>query len=202
MAKTAPNSPDININLLPTEGPSGTTGSAIHWVLTIGRYLIIITEVIALATFLLGIYLSKQKNDLKDSIKSGQKTIDSFQTCDPNDQGAFCEDRFISVQNQINSVASIKAAHFETNKVITEFLSLLPSQMKLDALSIVGNDITFSGKLLTEQDLQTLITTFNNSKRITALDITELSKDTTRDPYLKVSATALINKSGFTSIAN
>jgi len=196
MAKTAQKSPDLNINLLPSEEPA-KSGSFIHWILTIGRYLIIFTEIIALSTFLLGIYLSQQKNDLKNSIKSSQATIEGYQTCDKNDPEAFCEERFLKVQEQINSIVSIKSAHFETNKIISEFLSLLPSQIKLDNLIIEGTDISFSGKLLTEQELQTLISSFNNSQKITALDITELSKDASKDPYLKVSATAKILKEAF-----
>ena len=112
MVKAAPKSPDLNINLLPSEGPSTTTGNAIHWILTIGRYLIILTEVVALSTFLLGIYLSQQKNNLKDSIKSQQIAIEAFQTCDPKDEAVFCEDSFLKVQDQINSIANIKSNHF------------------------------------------------------------------------------------------
>ncbi len=197
MAKAAPKSPDLNINLLPNEASSTTTGNAIHWILTVGRYLIIFTEIIALSTFLAGIYLSQQKNNLKDSIKSKQSQIEVFQTCDSEDESAFCEDRFLNIQDQINSIASIKSNHFETNKVLTEFLTLLPQQMKLENLVIEGSDISFKGRLLTEQELQTLINSFNNSKKITALDIIELSKDISKDPYLRVSATALIIKEGF-----
>lgn len=197
MAKAAPKSPDLNINLLPSEGPSTTTGNAIHWILTIGRYLIILTEIVALSTFLLGIYLSQQKNNLKDSIKSKQSSIEEFQTCDPKDEDSFCENRFLKIQGQIDSIASIKSNHFETNKVMSEFLTLLPQQMKLENLIIESSDISFTGKLLTEQELQTLINSFNTSRKITALDITELSKDISKDPYLRVSATALIIKGGF-----
>lgn len=197
MAKAAPKSPDFNINLLPNEGSTSTTGNAIQWILTVGRYLIILTEIIALSTFLLGIYLSQQKNNLKDSIKTKQQDIDTLQTCDPKDTESFCEDRFLKIQSQINSVATIKSAHFETNKVITEFLALLPEKMKLENLTVEGTDVTFIGKLLTEQELQTLINSFNTSRKITALDITELSKDTSKDPFLKLTATAVINKEEF-----
>ena len=135
--------------------------------------------------------------NLKDSIKSQQIAIEAFQTCDPKDEAVFCEDSFLKVQDQINSIANIKSNHFETNKVMTEFLALLPQQMKLENLVIEGSDISFKGKLLTEQELQTLINSFNASRKITALDITELSKDISKDPYLRVSATALIIKGVF-----
>ena len=197
MANTAQKSPDLNINLLPSEEPSAKTGEAIHWILTVGRYLIILTEIIALSTFLLGIYLSQQKNNLKNSIKTSQNTIEKFQTCDPKNEDSFCEDRFLNIQGQINSINSIKSNHFETNKVLGEFLTLLPQQMKLENLVIEGSDISFKGKLLTEQELQTLINSFNSSRKITALDIIELSKDISKDPYLRVSATAIIVKGGF-----
>src|SRR4030067_976124 len=59
---------EININLMPDE-LSGTAGQAFGRVLTVGRYLIIFTEIIALAIFLLSIKLSADKNDLKDQIQ-------------------------------------------------------------------------------------------------------------------------------------
>jgi hypothetical protein len=198
MAKTAQKSPDLNINLLPNEGPTSTTANAIHWALTAGRYLIILTEIVALSTFLLGIYLSQQKNNLKGSIEGMKNTVDELQTCDPKKLDEFCEDRFLKIQEQIDSVAKIKSAHFETNKVVTEFLCLLPKDMKLEALIVEGEDISFTGKFLTEQELQTMIVNFNTSRTITALDITDLSKDTTKDPFIKMTASALVNTSEFT----
>lgn len=196
MAKAAPKPADLNIDLLPKQTLAPTSNEAVHWVLTVGRYLIIFTEIIALGTFLIGIYLSKQKNDLRDSVKSLEANVQTYQNCDPTDQTAFCEDRFLKVQNQINEVATLKDSQFQNNPVFTEFLKLLPTGINLDSLSLDKDTLTFSGTLPSEKELQTLITSFNNSTKITTLDITSVSK---QDTGYKFAATAFVNRASFTS---
>lgn len=197
MPKAALKSPDLNIDLLPNESPSTSTTNAVHWVLTVGRYLIIVTEVIALGTFLFGVFLSAEKNDLKTRIKVKQFQVDSYQNCDKNKPDDFCEDRFRKIQNQINQVASIRSSRFEQNKVLAEFAHLLPLGLTLDSLTSDGKTITFSGNFPDPQQLQTMINSFNTSGKISNLDITALSKEA--DGRYKFTASTSINKVGFSS---
>lgn len=195
MPKAAPKSPDLNIDLLPNESPISSTNEAVHWVLTVGRYLIIVTEVIALSTFLFGVWLAKEKNDLKNSIKYKQTQVDNYQNCDPNNTASFCEDRFRKIQNQINQVASIRTGEFEQSTVLTEFAHLLPIGLTLESLSSDGKVITFSGSFPDPQQLQTMISSFNASAKINSLDITALSKEL--NGGYKFTASTAINKAAF-----
>lgn len=194
MPKAAPKS-DLNIDLLPKSAPSGTATEAVHWALTVGRYLVIFTEIIALGAFLVAIWLSKEKNDLKTTIKQRQAEVNAYQTCDPDNPDKFCEDRFRRIQNQINQVTALDTAQIENNPVLTEFLTLLPVGIKLDDLSLDKNQITFAGTLPSETELQTLIESFNSSAKINSLDITSLTKESN---LLKFTATAVVQRSGFT----
>jgi hypothetical protein len=200
MPKAAQKSPELSIDLLQKDTSTASSSVAIHWVLTIGRYLVIVTEIIALATFLLGVYLSKEKNDLKDSIKDRQRQVQSFQNCESNNELDFCEDRFRKIQAQINLVASIRASQFENNKVLSEFARLSPINLSLDKLSTDGKTINFSGSFPDPQQLQTMINSFNTSGKISNLDITALSKD--KDSLFKFSATTTINRTAFASSGN
>ena len=56
------------INLLPNQGENLTT-KFFNWALSIGRLLIILTEMVALATFLYRFGLDAQIVDLHDKIK-------------------------------------------------------------------------------------------------------------------------------------
>lgn len=189
MARAAQKSPELNIDLLPKDNLAGQ-GGAVHWVLTVGRYLIIVTEIIALATFVLGILLSKEKNDLKASIKSKSEQVAGQQNCNPSDETVFCEKNFRKVQTQLNQISLIRASHFPTNAVINEFLRLLPQGVELSDFSLDGSEVHFSGTFLTEKELQTLINSFNRSTKIVNLDIIELVKE---DDF-KFTATADIDK--------
>ncbi|MDO8260257.1 MAG: hypothetical protein Q7T50_02015 [Candidatus Magasanikbacteria bacterium] len=194
MLKAAPKSPDLNINLLSNESSSVSSGNAVHWILTVGRYLVIVTEVIALGTFLFGVWLSKEKNDLKVSIKSKQSQVDEYQNCNSD---AFCEDRFRKTQNQIAQVSLIRSSRFQENQVLTEFAKLLPLNLNLESLSSDGKIITFSGNFPDPQQLQTMINSFNTSSKISNLDITALSQE--NDKSYKFTASTVINKTGFSN---
>ncbi len=197
MPKAAQKPSDLNIDLLPNESPINSSNTAVHWSLTVGRYLIIATEVLALTIFLFGVWLSKEKNDLKNSIKYKQASVDQLQKCDQNKPDEFCEDRFRKVQDQINQTALIRNSQFEQNKVLTEFAHLLPIGLTLDSITSDGKLITFSGTFPDPQQLQTMINSFNSSKKITNLDITALSKES--DVSYKFSASTTINKAAFAS---
>ena len=194
MPKAAQKSTDLNIDLLPKATSSGTTGEAVHWALTVGRYLVIFTEIVALGAFLVAIWFSKEKNDLKTSIKQKQAEITVYQNCDSEDKTKFCEDRFRKVQNQINQVVSLESSQVKNNKVLSELLTILPVGIKLDSLAIERNQLNFSGTLPSETELQTLIKSINGSTKITGLDVTSLTRE---NNLLKFTASASIQRSNF-----
>ncbi|HEY4695196.1 MAG TPA: hypothetical protein VIH52_04535 [Candidatus Nanoarchaeia archaeon] len=193
MPKAAPKTPELNIELLPKENIDVESSSLLHWILTVGRYLIIFTEVIAIGTFLFSIYLSKQKNDLRTNIRANQAQIDNFQECDPKDLSAFCEDRFRLIQEQVNQVLAVRDANLPQNAVIDEFLKLLPTEITLEGLIVNGTEIIFSGEFPAEQQLQTLVESFGRSDKVTSLDITDLTKELN----FKFTAKAQVNASAF-----
>lgn len=197
MPKAAPKSPDLNIDLLPKSTPSSTSTEAVHWALTIGRYLVIVTEIVALGAFLIAIWFSKEKNDLKTLVKQKQAEINNFQDCDLDKPKEFCEDRFRKIQKQINQVVALEKSQIENYPVLSELLALLPIGIKLESLGLERNQISLTGSLPSEVELQTLIQSINNSNKIIALDITTLTKEKNS---IKFSATAMIERSGFNTI--
>jgi len=189
MAKSASSSPEININLMPgSEESQGSIGSAIHWALTIGRYLVIFTEIVAIAIFILSIKLSADKQDLKESVSNLTKQVAA--------QEDF-EKEFRSVQDRINEVKDQRSSHFLNNKVLSEFLTLLPQGMTLETLELAENEITFSGSFATPKELQTLILTFSQSDTIVGLNISKLEHPNESSKRFEFSASAVIIPSTF-----
>ncbi len=196
MPKPAAASPSLNINLLPQETIEVEKNSLLRWVLTIGRYLVIFTEVVAIGTFVFSIYLSTQKNNLRDSISQSEQQVRAFQSCDTTDKTAFCEDRFLRIQSQVNQISALRASQVQQNEVIAELFKLLPTNLKLKTLTIDGVNLSFSGTFPAEQQLQTLVDSFNKSEKITQLDLTSLTKGT----IFEFTATAYINQVYFTGV--
>ncbi|MEX0622136.1 MAG: PilN domain-containing protein [Candidatus Woykebacteria bacterium] len=189
MAKAAPKPAEININLMPGgEKPAGTVGTAVHWALTVGRFLVILTEIIAISIFVLSIKLSTDKQGLKEDIQVLTAQVDTE---------AEFENEFRFVQNRINEIKGLRAAHFLNNAVIAELLKLLPRGMKLDSLEISKNQVTFSGSFRSPRELQTLISSFSQSQKIVGLNISNLEHPTEKQSDFTFSADALIVSEGF-----
>ncbi len=68
-----------SINLLPNKG-EGFLNQFLRWALSIGRLLIILTETLALGTFLYRFSLDMKITDLHDSIKNQSAIVEQFKT--------------------------------------------------------------------------------------------------------------------------
>jgi len=179
----------ININLMPKEEIGGVLGETIHWVLTIGRYLIIGTEIVALATFGISLKLTIDKNNLNKSIENAQQSIDSK---------AGFEREFREVQAKLNNINDLRNRHFKSYLAIKEFNKLLPQGIKLTDLSISQTEISFSGSFPTAAQLHTLINSFNSSNKLISLEIDELNSPSIEDPKFTFSAKTLVVSTAFT----
>src|SRR3990167_6611321 len=134
MAKAAPKQPsEININLMPSR-EAVRPGGFLHWSLTIGRYLVILTEIVALIIFGLSIVLTAQKNDLKEEIENLSTLV--------RDQSQF-EKEFRNTQNRINEVVRVRTSQFKQNQVLTEFTKLMPAGISLESLAIDEEKLSF-----------------------------------------------------------
>jgi len=189
MAKSAQQqTPDININLMPGKEAPGTAGTAVHWALTVGRYLIIFTEIIAITIFVISIKLSTDKIGLKENIKVlGQQV---------NASSKF-EAKFRLIQNRINEIKTQRENNFSNDNVLTEFLKLMPQGVGLESLTIDEQDVSFTGTFKSPQELQTLIISFSESEKIVGLDISELNTPSEKNPDYTFSATAIIDINAF-----
>ena len=189
MAKTAQNkASEININLMPSKEPSGTAGAATHWALTVGRYLIIVTEIVAIAVFILSIKLATDKQTLKEDIQRLGNEI--------SQQRDF-ENEFRLVQQRVNEIRRQRDTHFQNNLVVTEFLKLLPKGMVLETLVFDGSEISFSGEFDNPKQLQTLINAFSKSDKLVGLDISELESPSEKSERFTFSASGIVVQSNF-----
>jgi hypothetical protein len=191
MAKAAPKQPqDININLMPSkEAPEGA-GGFLHWALTVGRVLIIVTEVVALVIFGLSILLTQQKNDLKEDIERLSAQVD---------QEAAFEKEFRNVQSRVNEVRRLRSSHFLQTNVVVEFQKLLPRGITLDKLIVDEDSITFGGRFSSPAELQALVLSFSSKdqNKIIGLNITDLNSPTDREPRYVFEAEALAVPASF-----
>jgi Tfp pilus assembly protein PilN len=184
MAKSAPNQLEsLNINLIPTDEGNGNLAIVVHWLLTVGRYLIIATEVIALIIFGLSVKLTLDKNNLKESIDTQKQTIDQLSTN---------EDLFRTYQAKLTKIALLQENHSNTASFYSEFITLLPFDVVLDEIKLDGGRVVISGNLPDPGSLQSLISSLNNSGKFSDFDITNLTVPTAQQPYYVFTATTTL----------
>ena len=199
MAIAAPKSTaDINIDLLKSPESTNKGGEVVHWLLNVGRYLIIITQIIALAIFILSIKLATDKNNLSDDIQRLTTQVAAEETF---------ENEFRNTSKRFSEVKRLKLDHFENNKVVAEFLDLLPKGMVITSFSIGGEQLDgdhldgdqmeFSGEFENTKQLQTLVVSFSKSNKIVGLDIQELNHPNQDNDNFTFTARSIVNQIDF-----
>lgn len=76
MKKPTP-APSLSINLVKRQGNS-TLDAILHWAITVGRFLVILTQTIALAALLYRFVLDRQVIDLSDKIKQNTAVLNAY----------------------------------------------------------------------------------------------------------------------------
>lgn len=96
-----------------------------NWALTVGRLIVIMTEVVAVAAFVYRFSLDERLIDLHSAIKQKQNIISALK----NDENKY---RNLQDRIAIASTFSEKAAKF--NRTIEDIISLIPNQVKINDL--------------------------------------------------------------------
>ncbi|OGH41825.1 MAG: hypothetical protein A3H79_02790 [Candidatus Levybacteria bacterium RIFCSPLOWO2_02_FULL_36_8b] len=98
------------------------------WALTVGRLIVILTEIIALLTFFYRFSLDEKLIDLHSVIKQKQAII-SFLKQD--------EDKYRNLQDRIALASTYSEKIIKTNKIVMDVINLIPQGIKI-------NDLTFN----------------------------------------------------------
>lgn len=144
----------ININLVP-EDPFFETvlGKALRWALSVGRYLVIFTELVVILSFVARFTLDRQLTNLNDSIHQKTTVIESY--ADLEQQVRLIQhktDQYKQIDQQTNIV-----------EVFPALTQIMPNGIQLNSLTIRPGNIIISGQALSQTALNILINNFQLS---------------------------------------
>ncbi len=105
---------DTTINLLPRNSESFMS-QFFNWALSIGRLLIILTEMVALATFIYRFSLDMQIVNLHDKIKSESFILDNFKSA---------ETSFIDLQKRLSTVKQYTPIGNRTATIFNDIITM------------------------------------------------------------------------------
>lgn len=160
----------FKINLVPKDPFfDSILGKTLKWALSVGRYIVIFTELVVILSFVTRFSLDRQVTDLNNAINQKQTVILSFGDLEKNVRIAQSKiENYLQIEQQTN-VAEVFPALSE----------ITPRAIKLDQLIIRSNTISFTGTSSTQEALNTLITNIQLSPSFSDVEVNKIesSKD-------------------------
>ncbi len=108
---------------------------AVKWSLTVGRTLVIITEIVAFSTFVYRFTLDRNLIDLHSKIKNEQIIIEN---------ASKGEAQYRNLQARIGTANTAMNKGTSQIKILDGIVSLTPSEISFDSFSIQSNQINIS----------------------------------------------------------
>lgn len=136
------------LNLLPKEvWEKGFLGQLLTWTLSVGRYVVVFTELIVISAFLYRFGLDRTLTDLRGSIKNKQAIITGF---------GDLEKSFRLAQTKLNTVKTVSSQPRVANT-----LSLLSQMLPVDAVltnvTVNQEQAVLEGRVASQTGLATLL---------------------------------------------
>ena len=136
------------LNLLPKEiWEKGFLGQLLTWVLSVGRYVVVFTELIVISAFLYRFGLDRTLTDLRSSIKNKQAIITGF---------GDLESSFRLIQTKLNTIKSV-SRHPRVADTLTLLGQMLPVDASLTNITINQEQVVLEGRVASQVGLATLL---------------------------------------------
>jgi hypothetical protein len=140
--------PRAELNLLPKEPwERGLAGQLFKWVVSVGRYVVVFTELVVIGAFLYRFGLDLKLTNLRGSIKQQQSIITSF---------GELENDFRIVQKKLETVKKI-SDEARTLKVITIISRMTPTDAVYSSINIDQEKVSLEGKVFSQVGLASLL---------------------------------------------
>ncbi len=144
---------DISINLVPKdpffESP---LGKILKWALTVGRYIVIFTELVVIISFVTRFSLDRRVTDLNDAIFQQKTIIESYGNLEPEIKAFQAK---IQAYNQLEQKQNY-------SEVFSDLSLLTPTGIRLDEMQINNQGILLTGGALS----QNTFTLFTNNLQL------------------------------------
>ena len=137
------------INLLPKdEFDRSFLGKFLKWALTVGRYIVIGTELVVIGSFLARFSLDRQVTDLNEAIAQKQAIIDSFGTLEADAR---------SIQARLVVIGDVSEDQLKVAEFLDKTSSFTPVDVVYTVLGFSQDEVTLSGVAFSEAGFRTLL---------------------------------------------
>ncbi len=172
-----------SINLLKND-KNGIVERTINWALTVGRVLIIVTELIALGAFLYRFGLDQQLVDLRSKIKQEQ-TIVALQKQN--------EDTYRNLQDRLSVVSLADASMQKNSKIIKDVLGFTPVGMSFTNFTFTSDLLRIQANVNSVDALSSFVTSLKKYPEVSDVSLDKIENKTS-NAAITVSITANLKK--------
>ncbi|MBI2031515.1 MAG: hypothetical protein HYT08_02760 [Candidatus Levybacteria bacterium] len=135
------------------------------WALTIGRMVVIITEIIALSAFLYRFSLDRQLIDLHSDIRAKEALVSSLKNS---------EETYRNLQDRLATAAIFSKTGEEEYTIFKDIVSFIPQGMKLDQVSISHDRIQIDANYQFISSLTAFINALKGYPKISSVNINKI----------------------------
>jgi len=165
------------IEFLPQEDwEKGTLGKILKWTLTVGRHIVIFTELVVILAFLSRFKLDRDLTDLGEKIRQQQAIITSWSNF---------EKEFRFLNKRIQTIEEFRKSQIESGEILEELASLLPLDIVVSDFSVSGGQLSLSASALSEGGLSSFLRNLKNSKKFKNITLTQISLNTEKEIGIK-----------------
>ncbi len=174
-----------SIDFLPKEDWERTSfGKFLKWLLTVGRWIIITTELIVIMAFLSRFKFDRDLTNITEDIKQKQAIITS---------STDLEKEFRLLQKRLITIKTLNKNRYEANKVLSFLTELTPVGVKIDNLNLAKNEIALNANANSEFSLASFLSNLKNSPEIKTVNLYQVSSDSDRGLGVKFNVVAELN---------
>lgn len=170
------------ISLLPdSENANSLASRALHWIATVGRYIIVFTELIVVVAFISRFSLDRKSADLSEVIRQQKAILDST---------AIFEKDFNSVQQKLNIIKQNYSLNPQYDQKLNTLAQSTPPDIFLNNLSISKDKnsnrvvAAASAYALKESSIVDFLTNLTVNPNISTVDIQSIEKKPRENKYL------------------
>lgn len=178
-----------SINLLKNK-EVGFFDEFINWTLTIGRLVIILTQIIALSAFLYRFSLDRKLMELRSQIKQKQAIVSSLKTN---------EAKYRDLQDRLYLTSNLSNLSHERHKILRDILKLTPQGIKLNNLSLKKNNISINANVQAISSLTLFVDLLKNYPSIDTLSLDNIESKPSANLII-ASITTVLKQSKYDNI--
>lgn len=160
------------INLLPKEKwETGLAGKILKWALTVGRYIVVFTELIVISAFLFRFGLDRKLTDINEQITEKKRMVESF---------GDLEDNFRNLQGKLTNISKMEKEGLDVGTILAALTEITPLDTYYNSIDIdqENKTVALDGQTLSETGLATLLAKAQESKLFSGVSLDNVSSAT------------------------